>query len=113
MRDLKFEYSQLESDSGEAYNLHCYLWRDSKAAMREGPRDILRTKQLYLAQAGSANVGGVGGERAVCGGGDTLITASLAQTDVRLRIAGSSKVKKSVRSENRPSQTKIVMCAKM
>lgn len=61
MRDLKFEYSQLESDSGEAYNLRCYLWQDSKAAMREGPQDIVGAKQLYLAQAGSANVGGVGG----------------------------------------------------
>lgn len=63
MRDLKFEYSQLESDSGEAYNLRCYLWQDSKAAMREGPQDIVGAKQLYLAQAGSANVGGVGREK--------------------------------------------------
>lgn len=31
------EYSQLESDSGEAYNLHCYLWQDSKAEMRGDP----------------------------------------------------------------------------
>lgn len=61
MRDLKFEYSQLESDSGEAYNLRCYLWQDSKAALREGPQDIVGAKQLYLAQAGSANVGGVAG----------------------------------------------------
>ncbi len=34
------EYSQLESDSGEAYNLHCYLWQDSKAAMRGDPRTL-------------------------------------------------------------------------
>lgn len=34
------EYSQLESDSGEAYNLRCYLWRDSKAAMRGDPRTL-------------------------------------------------------------------------
>lgn len=61
MRDLKFEYSQLESDSGEAYNLRSYLWQDSKAATREGPQDIVGAKQLYLAQAGSANVGGVVG----------------------------------------------------
>lgn len=80
MRDLKFEYSQLESDSGEAYNLRCYLWQDSKAALREGPQDIVGAKQLYLAQAGSANVGGVGvrggcgRERKGClGAGDALI----------------------------------------
>lgn len=34
------EYSQHESDSGEAYNLHCYLWQDSKAAMRGDPRTL-------------------------------------------------------------------------
>lgn len=34
------EYSQLETDSGEAYNLHCYLWQDSKAAMRGDPRTL-------------------------------------------------------------------------
>lgn len=106
MRDLKFEYSQLESDSGEAYNLHCYLWQDSKAAMREGPQDIMGAKQLYLAQAGSANVGGVEG---LWGGGvvwegrDALIIGSHAQTVVRLRIAGSSKVT-NVYTENCPPQ---------
>lgn len=101
MRDLKFEYSQFESDSGEAYNLHCYLWQYSKAAMREGPQDIMGAKQLYLAQAGSANVGGVEG-LCVCvwGGRDALIIGSHAQTVVRLRTAGSSKVTNNVYTEN-------------
>lgn len=114
LRDLKFEYSQLESDSGEAYNLHCYLWQDSKAAMREGPQDIMGAKQLYQAQAGSANVGGVegllgsraGGELGgvVWWGRDALIIGSHAQTVVRLRIAGSSKVTNKVYNENCPPQ---------